>query len=80
MQLQFIFCCWVCICNCRLVTYGQNHVKYWRLDRSNSSSSAASDLNATSDAGVFAKGGTHSVLSAVFLSSGVVLTGEAVRV
>ncbi|WIA35025.1 hypothetical protein OEZ86_003516 [Tetradesmus obliquus] len=62
----------------RLVTFGQNHIRFWRLDRSSSSSSssASGELAASSDAGVFGKGGTHSVLSAAFLPSGVVLTGS----
>jgi hypothetical protein len=95
---------------CRLVTYGQNHIKFWQLQRGSSSSGGAAaaaggrgvsgggaaprkaaaaaaaagsappnELSVMVDAGVFGRGSMHSVLSACFLPSGLVLTGESLR-
>ncbi len=59
---------------CRLVTYGQNHIKFWRVGPD--PRGPAGSLNPTSESGVYALGKTHSVLSAAFLPSGIVLTGK----
>eukprot|EP00775_Hariotina_reticulata_P006916 gene6916-7132_t len=63
----------------RLATFGQNHIKLWKLQRQQqpqpSSSTSQAGMSASVDSGVFGKGGTHSVLCAVFLPSGLLLTG-----
>lgn len=59
---------------CRLVTYGQNHIKFWRVGPD--PRGPAGSLNPTSESGIYALGKTHSVLSAAFLPSGIVLTGK----
>ena len=61
----------------RLVTYGQNHIKFWSLLRGPAAPvSADGSLPVNVDVGTFARGNTHSVLSACFLPSGIVLTGK----
>ncbi len=55
------------------MTYGQNHIKFWRLGSDPRAGSGA--LNPTSESGVYALGSTHTVTGACFLPSGNVLTG-----
>lgn len=58
----------------RLVTYGQNHVKFWTVspDPDPKKTGQLTNKNAS---GVFVNVKTHTVLSACFLPSGVVLSG-----
>ncbi|KAG2444303.1 hypothetical protein HXX76_001060 [Chlamydomonas incerta] len=57
----------------RLVTYGQNHIKFWRLGPDPRNPALVSPI---SEAGMYSLGKTHTVTGAVFLRSGVVLTGN----
>ena len=56
----------------RLVTYGQNHIKFWNVALDPKATGLMSNKSAS---GVFANVKTHTVLSACFLPSGVVLSG-----
>ncbi len=56
----------------RLVTYGQNHIKFWDL----SVDPKTGEMGNQAKAGVFSGTKTHTVLSACFLPSGVVLSGS----
>lgn len=69
------------------MSYGQNHIKFWTLQRpgapaptgagaNSSSNSSSGELAIAVDSGTFGKASVHSVLSACFLPSGVVLTGS----
>ena len=57
----------------RLVTYGQNHIKLWTLSPDPKVSGLLTNKNTS---GVFDNVKTHTVLSACFLPSGVVLSGK----
>ncbi|GAX81084.1 hypothetical protein CEUSTIGMA_g8518.t1 [Chlamydomonas eustigma] len=56
----------------KLVTYGQNHIKFWSLG----TDTRTGDLTNQSKSGVFSSTKTHTVLSACFLQSGIVLSGN----
>jgi len=58
----------------RMVTYGQNYIKFWQLLPPGGSSSEG--LNCRMESGIYNIVKTHTVLGAVFLPSGIVLTGN----
>ncbi|GIL85815.1 hypothetical protein Vretimale_19546 [Volvox reticuliferus] len=60
----------------RLLTYGQNHIKFWRLGVDPRGGTGSGALNPSSESGTFSLGTTHTVTGACFLPSGTVLTGN----
>ncbi|KAG2487374.1 hypothetical protein HYH03_013944 [Edaphochlamys debaryana] len=58
----------------RLVTYGQNHIKFWKVPPDPRAGGGA--LAPVSEAGVYALGKTHTITAACFLRSGIVLSGN----
>jgi len=56
----------------RLVTYGQNHIKFGAV-----ATDRAGAVSVELRAGTYGASGTHTVLAACFLPSGTVLTGNA---
>ena len=60
-----------------MVTFGANHVKFWKLGQDAQQEHGIMELPLQVDAGVYLKGNTHSVLAACFLPGGLLLTGQA---
>ncbi|KAK9816488.1 hypothetical protein WJX72_000919 [[Myrmecia] bisecta] len=58
----------------RIVTYGQNHIRFWTVQRSKAPGSVTT-MTASSQSGQYGKEATHSIWSACFLPTGLVLTG-----
>ena len=61
---------------CRLVTWGQNHIKFWDLSADPRDPSGTALSCATHSGSFSASTQTHTVLSACYLPSGVVLSGK----
>ncbi|GMH44987.1 hypothetical protein BSKO_12944 [Bryopsis sp. KO-2023] len=57
----------------RLATFGQNHIKFWKLNATTHKNSKS--LGVQVDAGQYGKFSTHCILSACFLPSGTLLSG-----
>lgn len=61
----------------RVLTYGQNYIKFFLLQRPPPKKEHMTTWSAKQDAGVFSISRTHTIFSACFLPSGIVLTGNA---